>query len=155
MDYPAFPISCTRCATNRRIRSRGFSLVELIVSAGLAGIIMVGVLASFLMLGRMGINIQNYSELEAKGRSVLEQFSREARMAYEINDGVTVLSDFTTATKPVSIRFYIPDTTVDREGAAARSYEVIYAFKADPSDATKTIFTRTGPPINDPTGSTT
>jgi hypothetical protein len=96
--------------------------------------------------------MQNYSELEAKGRNVLEQFSREARMAYDINDGVTTLRDFTAATKPVSIRFYIPDTSGTREGTSSRSYTVTYEFKADPSDATKTIFTRTGPPINDPTG---
>ena len=152
MDNPAYPISCTRYAINGKARSRGFTLVELIVSAGLAGIIMVGVLTSFLMMGRMGTNIQNYSELEAKARNVLEQFSREARMAYDINDGTSLTTDFTSATSPSNVRFYIPDTTSAREGVSTRSYTVTYAFVPDPSDATKTIFTRDGPPINDPTG---
>jgi len=153
MDNQASPTSCTRCAISHGSGTGGFTLVELIVSAALAGVILAGVLTSFIMLGKMGANIQNYSELEAKGRSVLEQFSREARMAYHIDDGVTTSTSFTTATKPISVKFYIPDTSSNREGTGTRDYEVIYAFKADPSDGTKTIFTRTGPPINDPTGS--
>lgn len=113
-------------------------MVELMVSASLGGFIMIGVLSCFLMLGRIGSNIQNYTEMEAQGRQALELFSREVRMAYDI--GHTTLS-------PSSVTLFIPDSTSTRNGTGTGSYSVTYAF-----DSVNKLFTRTGPPINNPTG---
>lgn len=115
-------------------------MVELMVSTTLGGFIMVGVLSCFLMLGRMGSNIQNYTEMEAQGRQALELFSREVRMAYDINH---------TTLSPSSVTLYIPDTSSSRTGTGTGAYNVTYTF-----DSTNKLFTRTGPPINDPAGAT-
>ena len=60
---------------------RGFTLVEVMISATLGTIILAAVLSAFLMLGRSGYNAANYSIMEAEARRALEQFSADARMA--------------------------------------------------------------------------
>lgn len=75
------PTKPHRCA---RFPRRGFTLVELMVSAALAGFILVGVLSAFLMLGRSGYNAASYSTMEAEARRALEAFSEEARAAKNI-----------------------------------------------------------------------
>ncbi len=47
------------------------------VSAGISAFIMAGVMSSFLMMGRTGANMRNYTELEGQARRALELFSRE------------------------------------------------------------------------------
>ena len=65
-----------------RVRSRrGFTLVELLISAGLAGFILTAVLTTFLFLGRSGANIQNYNDMEGQARRGLEQFAQDVRHA--------------------------------------------------------------------------
>ena len=75
--------SRTRDPRARRT-SAGFSLVELMVSATLAGLVMAGVLTSFLFLGRSGANIRNYSDMEAQARKGLELFAEDVRQASSI-----------------------------------------------------------------------
>jgi Tfp pilus assembly protein PilW len=118
--------------TERR-RAGGFTLVELLISFGLASVIMAGVMTTFVMMARTGVLAQNYSELEVEARKALELFSREARMANGI-----------TAYGANSVTFTIPDTTWNR---TSNLYSVTYSF-----DTATKKFTRTGPPITDPTG---
>lgn len=75
-------MSPTKNFTGRR--RRGFTLVELLVAAGLAGFILSGILTTFVMLGRSGYNASNYSVMEAEARRALETFSEEARLASNI-----------------------------------------------------------------------
>ncbi len=65
-------------------RRAAFTLVEVMVSAGLSGFILAGVLSSFVMLGRSGYNAASYSTMEAEARRALETFSEEARLAKNI-----------------------------------------------------------------------
>lgn len=65
-------------------RRRGFTLVELLVAAGLSGFILSGILTTFVMLGRSGYNAANYSMMEAEARRALETFSEEARLSSNI-----------------------------------------------------------------------
>lgn len=65
-------------------RRRGFSLVELMVATALSGVILSAVLTSFLMLGRSGANLVNYTDMEAKARTGLELFAEDTRMARDI-----------------------------------------------------------------------
>ncbi len=75
----------TRSPADRTPRSaRGFTLVELMVAAGLSGFVLTGVLTCFLMLGRSGANLVNYTEMEAQARSGLELFAEDTRMANDI-----------------------------------------------------------------------
>src|SRR5688500_11834783 len=121
--------------TDRR-HQFAFTLVELIVGASMSSILMVCIVSTFVMMGRVGANIRNYTEIEAKARKSLEQFSREVRVAY----GVTAYSG-------TSVTLSIPDTTATRNGTGTGAYSVTYAFNSGTGE-----FTRTGPPIDAPSG---
>lgn len=103
------------------------------VAAGLTGMVLVGVLSAFLMIGRTSANAANYSELETQARRALELFSREVRMAYQV-----------PSLSSSSVTLNITDTSTSRTSLA---YPVTYAF-----DAANSRFTRTGPPPDDPSG---
>lgn len=64
----------------RRSRSRGFTLVELIVSSTLSGIVLAGVLSAVLMITRSGYLLNNYMEMEQQARTALETFAVDARV---------------------------------------------------------------------------
>lgn len=65
----------------RHRRAAGFSLVEIIIGAGLSAFILAGTLSTFLFLGRSSANIQNYADMESQARRALEIFSHDARQA--------------------------------------------------------------------------
>ncbi len=67
-----------------RDRRRGFTLTEIIVATGLSGIILAGVLGSFLFLGRAGIGLRQYAEMETQARHAMETFALDVRMAEAI-----------------------------------------------------------------------
>lgn len=69
---------------SRRQRSRGFTLVEVIIGSTIGAFVLAGVLTSFLMMGRSGYNASNYSVMESEARRALQTFSEEARMADNI-----------------------------------------------------------------------
>lgn len=70
-------------APDRPRRLRGFTLVELMVSATLSGFLLVAVITSFLFLGRSGANMQNYTDMETQARRTIETFAADVRMARE------------------------------------------------------------------------
>jgi type II secretory pathway pseudopilin PulG len=65
-------------------RASAYTLVEVLISMSLATIILASVLGSFLMLGRSGINLGNYNEMESEARLSLEQFGQDVRQASDI-----------------------------------------------------------------------
>jgi Tfp pilus assembly protein PilW len=117
------PISSTR-RTDWRGRA-AFTLVEVMVSASLSSVLLAGVISSFLMIGRSGVNAQNYTDLEMQTRKALEIFSRDVRMANSVNTGFS----------STSVTLGIPDATTNRLSVA---YTVTYTF-----DAAQHAFTRT------------
>lgn len=87
-------------AESLRHRSlRGFTLVEVLVSASLSAFLLTGVLASFLFMGRSGISLQNYSDMEEQARVALEIFGQDVRMAKGI-----------TWTSSTSLTLTVPDS---------------------------------------------
>ena len=68
----------------RSRRARGFTLVEVLIGAGLAAFILTAVMTTFLFLGRSGVNIQNYNDMESQSRQALEQFAQDVRQASAI-----------------------------------------------------------------------
>jgi Tfp pilus assembly protein PilW len=119
----ASPIS----STNRDIAGKSasaFTLVELLVSAGLSGMILVGVLSAFLMIARISWNIQSYTEIEATARKGLDTISREVRSAYDVYS----YSD-------TSIDLMIPDSSATRNALA---YYVQYSFDASTKSIKRT-----------------
>lgn len=107
----------------RSAASRGFTLVEVMISASLASLILAGISATFLMIGRSGYNAANYSMMEAESRRALEMFSQEARMASDI-----------TWNSSASITFRV----VQESG----TYYVTYAYDSATSGATAQSFYR-------------
>jgi len=121
----------------KRNSKSGFTLIELLVSAGLSAFILVGVLTSFLMLGRVSKNIQNYTEIEATARKSLEIMSREVRSAYNVAAGYT----------GTSVTLMIPDSSSNR---TALAYTVTYAYDASNSRITRAV--NSGTPVSFVTG---
>ncbi len=60
---------------------RGFTLVEVMIGATLGSFILLGVLTTFLFLGRSGANLRNYSDMESQARKALEYFAEDTRQA--------------------------------------------------------------------------
>ena len=62
--------------TSSKRSSRGFTLVEVMVASTLGTLVLAGILTTFLMLGRSGANVANYSIMEAESRRGLEELSQ-------------------------------------------------------------------------------
>lgn len=60
---------------------RGFTLVEVLMAASLATMILAGVLSASLMMMRSGVRASNYSTMESESRRAFEQLGIDARMA--------------------------------------------------------------------------
>ena len=65
----------------RQKRITGFTLVEMMIAASIGSIILIGVLATFLMLVRSGVRLGNYSTMESETRRAFEQLAIDARMS--------------------------------------------------------------------------
>lgn len=70
---------------SHRGASSGFSLVELMIGASLGAIILAGTLTVFLFLGRTGMNLRNYNDMEAQARKSLELFAEDTRQASSVS----------------------------------------------------------------------
>jgi prepilin-type N-terminal cleavage/methylation domain-containing protein len=133
MENMAFQTSFIRHTDIRG--QRAFTLVEVMVAAAISSLMLAGVVTTFLLLGRTGANINNYSEAEASARQALEQFSREAHMAYSVSGNTTT-----------SVTLALPDTTTNRTGndTASGAYLVTYNFDTDdPDNPNCKLLTRT------------
>jgi Tfp pilus assembly protein PilW len=108
----------------------------MLIGTTLTGFTLAGVLSTFLLMGRTGANIRNYTEIEAKARASLEIFGREVRMAHAV-----------TGNSSTSVTLSIPDTTSTRNGTGTDAYTVTYSL-----DTANKLLTRNGPPINEPAG---
>jgi type II secretory pathway pseudopilin PulG len=73
-----------RPASAARLRQRAFTLVEVMIGASLSTLVLAGTLSAFLMLGRTGANLANYSVAETQIRRGLEEFSQDVRMASDL-----------------------------------------------------------------------
>jgi len=69
----------------KRARSRGFTLVELLIGASLSAFILAGVLSAMLMIARSGYLLNNYIEMEKEARTALETIAVDARITESIS----------------------------------------------------------------------
>ena len=78
----------------------GFTLVEVLIGATLSSFILAGVLSTFVFLGRSGLNIQNYNDMESQARKALEIFAEDVRQASSITwvSGTSVRLVISTST---------------------------------------------------------
>ena len=54
------------------------------MGATISVFVLAGVLSTFLFLGRSGVNVQNYNDMEAQARKALEYFAEDTRQASAI-----------------------------------------------------------------------
>jgi prepilin-type N-terminal cleavage/methylation domain-containing protein len=111
--------------TDREVRlRRGFTLVEVMISAGLSAFILAGVLTTFVMIGRSGYLASSYSELQDQTRRALDIFGEDVRKSADIrwNNAQSVTLSVGTATNAVSL--------------------VTYGYDADPASPTHRCFFR-------------
>lgn len=108
---------------SKRAGRTGFTLAEVLIATGLAGMVAAAVMTSFLMLGRSGVNIAAYSRMEAQARRSLEELSQDLRMASAIKWNsatsitLTVPNNYTTTANQVT---YAYDSS--SSGPTARSF---------------------------------
>ena len=100
--------------TGRARHSRGFTLVEVLVGATLAAIMMAALLSAFVFLGRSLGRLVNYQTLEAKAREALTYLRADFAQAECVR----------TATSPTatSLTLVLPagDVTYDYDPAGFR-----------------------------------
>jgi prepilin-type N-terminal cleavage/methylation domain-containing protein len=106
----------------RRRARRAFTLVEVMISATISGFVLAGVLSSFLMLGRSGAMLVNYTTMDTQARRALEDFAQDVRMATNVTWNsatsitLTVSDNYTSTSNKVT---YAWDNT---EGSATYHY---------------------------------
>lgn len=95
-------------------RERGLSLVEVLVSTSLLGMLMAAVLSSFVFLLQGEQSIANYNSMNADARELLELLSRDAKSA-------TTVTNFTaqslTLTVPLNTTGGTQDVTYEFDAA--------------------------------------
>lgn len=89
-----------------------FTLVEVMIASSLGTMVLAGVMSTFLMLGRSGANIANYSEMEAQSRRALEEFSQDLRMANAV-----------TWNSATSITLTVPNNYASTLGKVTYAYD--------------------------------
>lgn len=67
-----------------RDRSRGFTLIELMVAAVLAGLVLTGVITTNLQLLRSGVRVTQYAEMSTQTRRAIEQLEGDLKSASAI-----------------------------------------------------------------------
>lgn len=95
-------IITTQSPAHKEKRRAGFTLVEVLIGAGLGSFILAGVLSVFLFLGRSGANLGNYADMEKEARSGLERFGADSRQASDLTwnsaNSITLVVNSTAVT---------------------------------------------------------
>ena len=119
----------------------GFTLVELLVGLSLSTVVLAGVLSTFLMIGRSGMNAANYSMSDSELRRAIETFSRDVRMSKAIK-----WNSSSSITLTVTDKYASTSNQVTYAWDSSSSGDTAKCFYAMPgsstSTASKTIYVR-------------
>ncbi|MDQ8207401.1 prepilin-type N-terminal cleavage/methylation domain-containing protein [Coraliomargarita sp. SDUM461003] len=96
---------------------RGFSLVELIVSTGLLGMVMASMVSTFVVFASGTTGVAAYTEMSRESRKALEYFARDVRSA----------SDVTSASQ-YDIIIEVPDDAYYDGGSVQYIFDVDYGI---------------------------
>ena len=72
---------CKITSTNRRGRTRGWTLVEMLLASGVGSLVLIAVLSLTFYSSRSFVALSNYADLETTSRLALDAMSREIRQA--------------------------------------------------------------------------
>ena len=125
----------TTITTRRNAASRqaAFTLAEILMAAGIGSFVLAGVISSFMMLTRSGINIGAYAVMDAEARRALETISQDLRMASALyfNHAESV-----TLTVPDSYTAYANKVTYTYDGTSSGA--TAHCLYQRPGDSTST-----------------
>lgn len=95
----------------RRSPSRaGFTLVELLIGASLAAVLMTSVLSTYLYLGRNLARLASYQTLETESRKALSYLKKDFALAQSVKNGTTPTGNTVTLVLPSGEVVYSYDT---------------------------------------------
>jgi type II secretory pathway pseudopilin PulG len=107
-------------------RTGGFSLVELIISLTLVMMLTLALLTSYVFIARGDQSLQNYGDMNAQARKLLERLGEDLRAATDVVDftasqlTLTVPTNTTaTASEDVTWDYNSVDGTVTRQAGTA------------------------------------
>jgi prepilin-type N-terminal cleavage/methylation domain-containing protein len=93
---------------------RGFTLVEVLISASLAGIVMTAVLSSFVFMGRSMSRLSSYQSLETESRRALAYLQKDFTLAQKIKAGTAPTAAAVTLVLPAGEVAYTYDSATKR-----------------------------------------
>lgn len=102
--------------------TRGFTLVELLIGASLSSIIMLGVITSFLFLGRSMIRISNNGELQGKAAIASATVQKDIANAEAITAissvGITLTVDLGSGPESITYAYSDEEDEITRASDA-------------------------------------
>jgi prepilin-type N-terminal cleavage/methylation domain-containing protein len=99
----------------RRISTpRGFTLLEVLISSALAGVVMIAVLSSFLFIGRNLSRLASHQALESESRKALAYIRKDFTLAQAVKSGTTPTSSTVTLVVPSGEITYTYDSVARR-----------------------------------------
>ncbi len=110
----------------KRVRRRstsvlGMTLVELLITMSLMGVIMAGIMSAYFFITKSSMSVGNYAEMSGDSRLTLQIFARDVRMATDVKA-------FTS--KSVDLEVSYSDTDIR---------DVDYAYDVDTGILTRTV----------------
>ena len=110
----------------RRRNTAAFSLTELLISLALVLMLTLALLTSYVFIARGDQSLQNYGDMNAQARKLLERLGEDLRAATDVTDftgttlTLTVPTNATaTATEDVTWDYNSVDGTVTRQAGTA------------------------------------
>lgn len=137
-----------------RRKAGGFTLAELLISLGLIAMLTLALLTSFTFIARGDRSLQNYGDMNATARKLLEQLGQDLRSATDVvnftaNEVALVIPTNVagTTTQDVVWSYDTVNQTVTRESTAgtttyARDVETFHFYyynSASPSAETTSL----------------
>ena len=98
-------------------KASGYTLVEVLLAMALGTVVLTATMSSFLMLGRSGLNIGNYNDMESQARVSLERFGQDVRQASGITwtSSSEIALTFPAAKTPNTVIYRRSGDTLVRE----------------------------------------
>jgi len=96
----------------RQSRLRAYTMVELIVSTGLLGLVMVSMVGTFMVFASGSKGVAAYTEMSQQSRKAMELFARDIRSADDV-----------TAATPHNVLVDLPDGAYYGGGTAQYTFD--------------------------------